>query len=192
MSRFFLFLLISLCSMPAIEAQTQVEWLTWEEALKRNKIEPRKIIVDVQTTWCSWCKKMDARTYKKPHIAEKINKEFYAIRFDGEHREDVIFNNKIYSYVSGFGKKGYHELAQEIMNGRMSYPTTVFIDENLNVIQPIPGFQGASTFKMIMDFFSGNHYTHTPWHKFESNYPSLGKPLTPADVQPQVQPVRNR
>lgn len=191
MSKIFFVLFLSFCFQTAMDAQAQVEWLTWEEALKRNKVEKRKIIVDVQTSWCSWCKKMDARTYKKPYIAEQINKEFYAIRFDAEHKEDIIYNNKIYTYVSGFGKKGYHELAQEIMNGRMSYPTTVFIDEDLNVIQPIPGFQGESTFKMIMDFFSGNHYTDTPWHKFEANYSPLAQPTTPLSIQPQVQPVRN-
>ncbi len=191
MFRFLLILFISLGYTLSLAGQSEVEWLTWEQALERMKVEKRKIIVDVQTTWCSWCKKMDARTYKKESIATKINEEFYAIRFDGEHKEDIIFNNKIYSYVSGFGKKGYHELAKEIMNGRMSYPTTVFMDENLKVIQPIPGFQGETTFRMIMDYFSGNFYTHTPWHKFERNYSRLGQPTTPANIQPQVQPVRN-
>jgi len=136
-----LFLTISVVGQEA--TVETIEWLTWEEALERNKTEKRKIIVDVYTQWCTWCKKMDERTYKRENITKQINEDFYAVKFDAEQKEDIIFNNKIYSYVKGFGKKGYHELAQEIMNGRMSYPTTVFIDEDLNVIQPIPGFQGA-------------------------------------------------
>jgi len=170
-------------------SHAQVEWLTWEEAIAKNKIEKRKILVDVYTSWCSWCKKMDARTYQKEHISSIINKNFYPVRFDAEYKKDIIFNNKVYSYVSGFGKKGFHELADEIMSSRMSYPTTVFIDENLEVIQPIPGFQGPSTFKMIMAFFSGTHYMNTPWHKFEADFKLIGGG-NPTN-QPILQPVKN-
>ncbi len=182
------FLLLPFASL--VIGQDQIQWLTWEQALEKNKIEKRKIIVDVYTQWCTWCKKMDQRTYRRPEIVEQINQEFYAIKFDAEQKEDIIFNNKIYKYVSTFGMKGYHELAQEIMNGRMSYPTTVFIDEDLNVIQPIPGFQGSITFKMILDYFSGNFYTHTPWHKFEKGYQQKNA-ITPKAIQPTVQPVNN-
>lgn len=186
MYKFFIISLLSIAVSTSILGQEQVNWLTWEEALELSKVEKRKIIVDVQTKWCSWCKKMDARTYQKEHISKIINENFYAVRFDAETKSDIIFNNKIYSYVSSFGKKGYHELAAEIMNDRMSYPTTVFIDENMEVIQPIPGFQGPSTFKMIMAYFYGDHYMKTPWHKFEADYK-----VNPRDPSQSLQPVRN-
>ena len=192
MSRFLSILLIAFTFQNVLSAQEEVNWLTWEEALELNKTEKRKIIVDVYTTWCTWCKKMDARTYQRENIAKVINENFYAVRFDAETKNEIIFNNKLYAYVSSFGKKGYHELAEEIMNGRMSYPTTVFIDENLEVIQPIPGFQGPSTFKMIMAYFYGDHYMKTPWHKFESDYKlNPNSQLGPSDFQPALQPVRN-
>lgn len=191
MPKFFIVIFFCLAFCALGQAQTQIEWLSWEEALQRNQIEKKKILVDVYTQWCTWCKKMDARTYKKDHIAKMVNENFYAVRFDAGEKKDIIFNNKIYSYVSGFGKKGYHELAKEIMNGRMSYPTTVFIDEELNVIQPIPGFQGASTMKMIMAYFAGNHYMNVPWHKFEKDFKQYNNPGTPLSIQPAVQPVKN-
>ena len=37
-------------------ASEKIEWLTMEEAVKRNAVEPRRIIVDVYTSWCGWCK----------------------------------------------------------------------------------------------------------------------------------------
>lgn len=167
-------LISSFCFWCAVTltAQEKVNWLTWEQALELNKVEKKKIIVDVFTTWCTWCQKMDKRTFQKENIASFINANFYAVKFDAEQKEDIIYNNKLYSYVSSFGKRGYHELAEEILKGRMSYPTTVFIDEQLEVIQPIPGFQDSRTLEMIMNYFSGNYYTSTPWHKFEKNYNS--------------------
>jgi hypothetical protein len=31
-----------------------LKWYTWEEAAELNKTKPRKIMVDVFTSWCSW------------------------------------------------------------------------------------------------------------------------------------------
>lgn len=192
---FYITSLLFICLSSNVVSQETINWLTWEEALELNRAEKKKFLIDVHTEWCTWCKKMDERTFQKENIAKFANENYYAVKFDAEQKEDIIFNNKIYSYVAGFGKKGYHELAEEIMNGRMSYPTVVFIDEDLNVIQPIPGFQNASTFSMIMDYFAGNYYTSVPWAKFEKNYYS-GKDIpgriitTPASIQPAVQPVR--
>lgn len=36
-----------------------VHWISFEEAVQRSKTEPRKILIDVYTDWCGWCKKMD-------------------------------------------------------------------------------------------------------------------------------------
>jgi thioredoxin-related protein len=96
--------------------------------------------------------------------------------------------------VGSFGRKGYHELAYEIMHGKMSYPTVVFIDENLEVIQPIPGFQDAQAFEMIMTFFAGDFYKAVPWKKFVDSFNSENfKPnnTAPDKRQPKVQTVGN-
>jgi len=40
-------------------AQNKIKWISWEEALAAQKIEKKKILVDIYTDWCTWCKKMD-------------------------------------------------------------------------------------------------------------------------------------
>ncbi len=42
-----------------------VRWLSWEEAIELSKEDPRKIVIDVYTEWCGWCKKMDKTTFAK-------------------------------------------------------------------------------------------------------------------------------
>lgn len=179
----------------SLSAQGKVNWLTWEEALEKNQKEKRKIVVDIYTNWCGWCKKMEKTTFSTPHIADYINKNYYPIKFNAEQKEDIIFNNKLYKYVGNFGRRGHHELAREIMRGKMSYPTVVFIDENLNIIQPIPGFQNAENFEMIMTYFAENFYKAVPWKKFVEIYRAGGikskNAVDPKDVQPKVQTVRN-
>lgn len=155
-----------------LSSQTKINWLSWDEALKLHKEEKKKIFVDVYTNWCGWCKKMDAATFQKEHIAEYINENYYAVKFNAEQKEDIIFRGKTYKFVNQ-GRRGYHELAAQVTKGRLSYPTIVFLDENLNVIQPIPGFQDPRSFEMIMTYFAGNYFQNTPWRKYTQTYVSM-------------------
>jgi thioredoxin-related protein len=146
----------------------QVEWITIEDAQKRMESEPRKIFVDVMTDWCVWCKKMDKSTFQKKEIADYLNANFYPVKFDAEQKEDIVFNDQLYQYVK-MGKKGYHEFAYSILKGMLSYPSIVFIDENLEVIQPIEGYRGPKEFSMIISYFAGEYYKSVPWKSYSQS-----------------------
>ena len=155
----------------ALVAQSNVNWLTWEEAVELSKVEQKKFFVDVYTDWCGWCKKMDKTTFQKPHIADYLNENFYPIKFNAEQRTDIKLKEKVFKFVRS-GRSGYHQLASEITFGKLSYPTIVFLDEGLNVIQPIPGYKDADSFEMIMTYFAEEHFKTTPWKKFSTMYKS--------------------
>ena len=50
-----------------------------------------------------------------------------------------------------------------------------YIDEQFELIQPIPGFRDAATFEMIMTYFGEDHHTEMPWKKYSSTYVSPHK-----------------
>jgi len=158
-----------------VSGQNKIRWMSWEDALAAQEKQPRKIVVDIYTDWCGWCKKMDKATFQKDHIAKYINNNFYAVKFDAETKSTITYDGKEYNYVSN-GRRGYHELAVAITQGKLSFPTVTFIDENLNVIQPIGGFQGPESFEMIMTYFAENHYTDTPWRAYTRAYQSRQQP----------------
>ena len=150
-------------------ATGQINWMSWEEAQAKNSKEPRKFIVDVYTQWCGWCKKMDKETFANPEIAKYVNKYYYAVKFDAETKTPITINDKVYEYVKS-GNSGYHQLAAEIMFGKMSYPTIVFLDEKLNVLQPIPGYKDTISLERIMKYFAEDYYKTTPWKKYLEMY----------------------
>ncbi|MEM0998664.1 MAG: DUF255 domain-containing protein [Bacteroidota bacterium] len=148
-----------------------IEWLTWNQAVERMEKEPRKIMVDVYTDWCGWCKRMDASTMKDPTIVQLVQDQYYAVKMDGEHKGNIDFKGRTYKFVAS-GRRGYHELPAELMNGKMSYPTLVFLDENYGIIQPLPGYKAANQLEPILAYFGGNFYQNTAWEQFQKEYKS--------------------
>jgi uncharacterized protein YyaL (SSP411 family) len=161
----WMFTFAALSLVVLLSAQSSVKWLTWEEAASLSKNEPRKFFVDVYTDWCGWCKKMDKATFQNPSVANYLNTHYYPIKFNAEQRSDIKIHDKTYQYVGNQGR-GYHQLAAEITFGRLSYPTVVFLDENMKVIQPVPGFKEAPEFQMMMKYFAEDHHKTTPWTKY--------------------------
>ncbi len=156
--------IFSMLSTTAILAQ-EVQWITWEEAIELSDSHQKKFFVDIYTDWCTWCKKMDDHTFNQVEIAEALNRDFYAIKFDAEMKADITIGDQTYKYVKN-GKRGYHELALEITRGKLSYPTIVFLDEDMKIIQSLEGFWNAERFAVMLSYFGENHYKTTPWNAF--------------------------
>ncbi len=151
--------------------KTQIDWMTFEEAIAKSKVEPKKIFIDVYTDWCGWCKKMDAATFSNEKVAEYMNETYYSVKLNGEGKEDIEFMEYTYKFVAS-GRRGYHELAAALMNNKLSYPTVVFMDEELQVLQPIPGYQQVEKFERIARFFGDDHFKDKTWEEFNKQYKS--------------------
>lgn len=115
-----------------------LQWTTFD-ALPDNK-EKKKYIVDVYTEWCGWCKVMDKKTFTDAGVQEYLNENFHMIKFDAEQKDAITFKGRIYDWKAG-GRNGYNTLAKELLGNRMSYPTMVYLDENMNKIKAIPGYK---------------------------------------------------
>ena len=164
-------LFVCLCLSASLMAQTQVKWVKMSKALEQAETQKKKIFIDLYTDWCSWCKKMDVATFQKPDIAEYVNANFIPVKFNAEHRGEITYQDQAFDFVK-YGKRGYHQLAAELSKslGRLSFPTIIFLDENQNVIQPIPGFQDPKSFEVIMHYMGEDHFRTTPFKAFSANF----------------------
>ena len=129
----------------SLSAQT-IEWLSWEEAIERHTADPRPILVDVYTDWCGWCKQMDKKVFAKKDIAGYVDEHFYAVKLNAEQTEDIVYDGHTFKYDPNNGRRGVHSLAVSLLDGRMSYPSVVYLDENRNRITISPGFKPAERY----------------------------------------------
>lgn len=156
--------------------QNNVQWMSFEQAVgavlqaKASGQTPKLIFVDVFTDWCGWCKKMDKETFETPEIAKYLNEHFYPVKFNAEQKADINFAGRTFKFVTGENGRGYHEMAVALLDGRMSYPTTVYLNSDFQLLQRVPGYLNIETFDMILHYLAESHYTTTPWADYQKLY----------------------
>lgn len=155
-------------------ADTAIQWMTFEEAVQKAKTDknPKNIFIDFYTHWCGWCKVMDKQTFTDPNVIKYMNKYFYPVKFNAEQKEPINFNGREYTFVAE-GRNGYHQLAAEIMQGQLSYPTFVFLTPDFKIITPISGFVKPEEFEPIVNFLGQNLYQGPNggnWESYRTNY----------------------
>ncbi|MBK3331873.1 thioredoxin domain-containing protein [Persephonella atlantica] len=90
---------------------SQINWLSFEEGIKKAKEENRLILMDIYAQWCHWCNVMENTTYRDPDVVRIINRHFVPVRVDAEERPEI---NKKYN--------------------QGGLPSTVILDKNGNIL----------------------------------------------------------
>ena len=143
-----------------------IEWHSFEDAYKLNKKKPKRIFVDVYTDWCGWCKKMDKETFQDPEIAKYMQKNFYCVKLDAETKDTIVIDTVKFVNRNPKGRGGNNQLAVELLRGKMSYPSYVFLNEENNWLTVVPGYQTAADFAPILHYFGEDAYKSMKWDEY--------------------------
>lgn len=146
-----------------------VKWYTFEEAVELNSQNPKKIFIDVYTDWCSWCKVMDEKTFSHPEIADYLNENYYPVKFNAESTEPVHFANTVFEN-NGKGRRSMHDLAVALLQGKMSFPSVAYLDENNQLLTAVPGYLTPVQIEPILVFFGEDHYKGKNWEEFQKTF----------------------
>jgi thioredoxin-related protein len=120
----------------ASNAQDQIKWLKFEEAIAANAQNPKMLLIDVYTDWCGWCKKMDKDTFTDPKVIAHINSNFYAVKMNAENTQRTF----------DFMGKQYTEAQMAAAMRVRSYPNFVIIEPKLQNIAQLPGYRAPEAF----------------------------------------------
>jgi thiol-disulfide isomerase/thioredoxin len=65
-----------------------------DSVLKTASITGQLIFVDMYTTWCMPCKKMDSTVFNKDTVGKRFNKQFINLKIDAEKGEGLAIDKK--------------------------------------------------------------------------------------------------
>ncbi len=145
------------------KSDNEIKWISFEQAVELQKTKPKKIIVDVYTDWCGWCKKMDKNTYTDAEIIRQIEANFYFVKLNAEQKEEIKYKDKVFTFKQEYKA---NELAVSLLNGQMSYPSTVFLDEDMNLLTVVPGYLTPKDLNPILKYFGENIYKEKNWKEY--------------------------
>ncbi len=130
-----------------IQDNKELKWLSFSEGLKIAKAEKKKVLIDVYTNWCEWCKKMDEEVYANSAVKKYISSKFVLVKLNAESEAKHTFEGREYS-----------EMELAYIFGVEGFPTTIFIREDMQPITAVPGYFPADVFMKILTFIGDDYY----------------------------------
>ena len=126
--------------LPTLYGQKQIRLLNQFDSLQ--KTSPNRSIVFIHTNWCKYCKQMKYSTLSDSSVVKKINEFGYYFELNAEEKNTISINNVEFYYKPTGNNTGTHELAEELgsINGKLEYPTLVFLNEKHEIIYQKVGF----------------------------------------------------
>jgi thioredoxin-related protein len=164
MKKLIVIVLMLICGSASVFSQKNaIQWMSFAEALKQNSVAPKKIFIDVYTEWCGWCKRMDATTFSDDSVIQYMNKNFYAVKLDAERKDTVEYKGVKYSFRPEYKA---NEIAAYLLNGRMGYPTSVYLNEENDLIAPVQGYLTKEQLLHTLRYFATDLYKTVKWDDF--------------------------
>ena len=149
----------------------EIHWMSFDDAVKLNQKHPKKIFIDVYTQWCGWCKKMDADTYTDSTVIKYINKYYYAVRLDAETADTFHFKDHEFFNPKPHTRGYTNELASSLLDGKLGYPTTVYMNENFERLTYVQSYVTVAELMPILKYFAEDKYKTM---KFDDYKKSIG------------------
>ena len=111
------------------------------------KADDKKVIIKLSATWCKPCQKL-SRTLEDQDIQNYLNQNFHVVDFDIQTKQSINYRGKSYKYVDD-PKMGYHELAYELLDKRLSFPALLVLDNDLQKIDLTRGYKNE---RQLLDY----------------------------------------
>ena len=99
-----------------------------------------------------------------------MNKHFYPVKLDAERGDTVYLDDKMYINPNPGARRSSHQLAVSLLQGKMSYPSYVFLNEKNEWLTRVPGYMKPHAFEPVVRFFGDGDYLNTSWEDYTKTF----------------------
>ena len=143
----------------------QPEWTDFAKNMAAGKQE-KITMVYVYNTPCENCMVFEDEIFPDSTVIKALKNDFIATRFFAATKDDIEYKGTNYSYSSFSDDEGVHILAVLLLNGRMGYPSLVFLDKNNDVLNVHYAPQTSREVLTILDYYSSGDYEKTEFDEW--------------------------
>lgn len=128
--KLWVYIILFLATIVEVSSQ-EISWVKFEDLNDSLRVNEKPLMIFIHAEWCKYCKIQENTTFKDSAVIEKLNKQFYCLKLNAETSDSIQFLNRIYIKSN----TSYHELANFLgaENKTLTFPTTVFLDENYTI-----------------------------------------------------------
>lgn len=137
--------------------KSELSWVSFDEGALLAKQQNKKLLVDVYTDWCSWCKKMDSDVYSNPEVIKLMQAKFIPVKLNAESSRNLTFDGRALTEAQFAGAVGV-----------TGYPTTLFLHSDAKPITSLPGYLPADRFADVLRYIGDDHYKTVSFQDFLS------------------------
>jgi len=138
-------------------SSTAPDWRSWNDGMRQAAATGRPVLVDVYTSWCGWCRRMDQDVYSRDEVASYLRSRYVTIRLDAEARDEASYQG--HRFTS-------EQLAQRFQVS--GYPTTIFLRASGEHLANVPGYVAADRFLLLLRYVADGHADRDePFTEFE-------------------------
>ena len=101
-------------------------------------------------------------------LADYINENFYPVKLDGFSQDSILFNGKY--YINKNGNYPFHELAVMLLNGKMYFPSTVYVEKDYQIITAVNGYEAPINMEPIIKYFAEDKYKTEKWEDYIKSF----------------------
>lgn len=125
----------------------EIEWVSIEDGLRQANESGKKVLVNVYTDWCDFCKKMTNTVYPDSTVRASVYDHFVSVGLNAESEKVVRYQGEMLTEK---------ELARKL--GIRSYPTMLFLNPDGELILQSNGYMPANDFNRMLMYMGSNAY----------------------------------
>jgi len=122
-------------------------WRNFTDGIREASASNKKVLVDVYTDWCGWCKRMEKDTYSDEDIKNYLTANYVIVRLNAESDAKEMLGDA--EVTEATLAKAY---------GVTGYPTMVFLMPDGKFITSVAGYMKPSEFLPVLKYICEDYY----------------------------------
>lgn len=138
---------------------SKINWLSYDEGLKKAKEENKHVFIDFTTAWCGYCKKMEREAFADPKVIDLLNNHFVPVRVDGDSKDTLDID-------------GYQITEKDLTRreyGVSGYPTFWWLKPDGSKLGRQPGYQTTEWMIGALEYVKDYKYDTTKTNQSQTN-----------------------